>query len=130
MWPRFGPFLLYFIYLLSRCPAAFLWFACGPNLANRSGPPKCHHSTKYAGRGKVLDLGWICDRIKISVAQIGPVMFYFIYLFSWLIFGLPMACLWPKSGKPEWSTQMPSFYTVCGPGQGVGPLAGFGPELK
>ncbi len=37
-----------------------------------------------------------------------------------------MACLWPKSGKQKGSAQMPSFYTVCGPGQGFGS----GPEFK
>ncbi len=29
---------------------ALLWTACGPDLANRSGPPKCHHSTLHVGQ--------------------------------------------------------------------------------
>ncbi len=90
----------------------FGWLTCGnakaylrPKSGSRSGPPKCHHSTQYVGRSKVLDLVRIWARIQINVAQIGPVLVYFIYLFSWLIFGLPMACLWPKfansSGPPK-----------------------------
>ncbi len=29
---------------------ALLWPAFGPDLANRSGPPKCHHSTLHVGQ--------------------------------------------------------------------------------
>ncbi len=53
MWPRFGPVLLYLVYSWLTLGLPF----CGPNLANRSGPPKCHHSLQYVGRSKVLDLG-------------------------------------------------------------------------
>ncbi len=61
------------------------------------------------------------------MAQIWPVCFIlFIYLLSRLPCGLPMACLWPKFGKQERTAQVPSFFSVCGPEQGVG----FAPELK
>lgn len=39
-----------------RCICLFLVairFACGPELGNRSRPPKCHHSMRYVGRMKV-----------------------------------------------------------------------------
>ncbi len=29
---------------------ALLWPACGPDLENMSGPPKCHHSTLHVGQ--------------------------------------------------------------------------------
>ncbi len=41
-----------------------------------------------------------------------------------------MACLWPKFGEQERTAQVPSFFTICGPEQGVGSRAGSGPELK
>ncbi len=38
VWPRFGPVLLYLVYSWLTL-ALDTWLACGPNLANRSGPP-------------------------------------------------------------------------------------------
>ncbi len=56
--------------------------------------------------------------------RFGPVLLYLVC--SWLTLGLPLAYLLPKFGKQEWTGQVPSFFTVCGPEQGVGS----GPELK
>lgn len=28
---------------------AMFWSACGSDQANRSGPPKCHHTARWAG---------------------------------------------------------------------------------
>ncbi len=56
--------------------------------------------------------------------RFGPVLLYLVY--SWLTLGLPLSYLWPKFGKQERTTQVPSFFTVYGPEQGVGS----GPELK
>ncbi len=102
----------------------FGWLTCGnakaylrPKYANRSGPPKCHHSSQYVGRSKVVDLGRIWARIKINVAQILPVLLYLVY--SWLTLGLPFAFLWPKFGKHERTAQVPSFHVVCGPDESV-----------
>ncbi len=33
-----------------------------------------------------------------------------LFLCSWLTYGIAMACLWPRSGKQERSTQVPSFH--------------------
>lgn len=41
---------------------ALLWFSCGTELCNRSGLPKCRHSTQHVGwmtEPKVLGVGWI-----------------------------------------------------------------------
>ncbi len=48
--------------------AAFLWLACGPNQANRSGPPERHRSTRCGpdlGLGNSIDIWdgparWLC----------------------------------------------------------------------
>ncbi len=96
---------------------AFLWFTCGPNLANRSEPPKCYHSSQYEGRSKVLDLGQIWARIKINVAQ---------FWASSALFGLLMADIGPSFGllvAQIWQTgadrQVPSFHMVCGTDESV-----------
>ncbi len=71
----------------------------------------------------MLDLGRIWARIKINVAQIWA---------SSALFGLFMAdigpSLWPKFGKQERNTQVPSFHAVCGPDESVrcGPDLGLG----
>ena len=36
-----------------------IWLACGADLGNRRGPPKCHHSTRYVGRMKVLKVSGV-----------------------------------------------------------------------
>ncbi len=35
---------------------ALLWPAFGPDLANRSGPPKCHHSMPHVGQIIIPDV--------------------------------------------------------------------------
>ncbi len=52
-------------------------------------PPKCHHSSQYVGRNKVLDMGRIWARIKINVAQIWA---------SSALYGLFMADIGPSFG--------------------------------
>ncbi len=64
---------------------------------------------------------WIWDRsgpeLKSICPRFGPVLLYLVY--SWLTLGHPLACLWPKSGKQEWTAQVPSFHVVCGPDENV-----------
>lgn len=51
MWASFGLSVFFLV---------DIQLACGPDLGNRSGPPKCHHSMRYVGWMKVpklLDLG-------------------------------------------------------------------------
>ncbi len=38
-----------------------------------------------------------------------------LFICSWLICGIAMACFWARSGKQEQSTQVQSFHTTCGP---------------
>ena len=49
---RPGPVLGLFSSLLSK-HVAVIWPACGSDLTNRSGPPKCHHSTQFVS-GTIL----------------------------------------------------------------------------
>ncbi len=55
--------------------------------------------------------------LKSMWPRFGPVLVYLVY--SWLTLGLASACLWPKSGKQERITQVPSFHAVCGPDESV-----------
>lgn len=41
---------------------AMLLPACGSDLANSNGPPKCHHYTQYVGHMKVSGAGQTCAR--------------------------------------------------------------------
>ncbi len=68
VWPRFGPVLLFWVYLWLTLglPLNYLW----PKFGKQERTAKCHYSSQYVGRSKVLDLGWIWARIKINVAQI------------------------------------------------------------
>ncbi len=102
--------LVYFIYF-HGWHVAFLWLACGPNLANRSRPPSAI----------ILHSMWAGSMWP----RFGLALFYLVY--SLLTWDLPLACLWPKSGKQEWSAQVPSFHVVCGLNESVrcGPDLGF-----
>ncbi len=51
---------------------AFLWLTCGPNLTNRSGSPKCHHSTWYVGQMKVSGVGLIWAFRNFAFQAISP----------------------------------------------------------
>ncbi len=119
---QIGPVLVYFIYF-HGWHAAFLWLACGPNLANRSRPPKWHHSTWYVGQKKVSGVGLIwASGILLSgtdakTQKIEPDMIFFpvlylghliaetyntehIWFTPWLAF-VDCAKFLPKGG-PHW----------------------------
>ncbi len=55
--------------------------------------------------------------LKSMWPRFGPCLLYLVY--SWLIVGLLMACLWPKSGKQERTSLVLSFHAVCGPDESV-----------
>ncbi len=84
MWPRFGPGLVYFIYLFS-------WLTCGLLMADRPSAIIIH--SMWAGARC-----WIWARIKINVAQIWA---------SSALFGLFMADIGPSFGllaAQNWQT--------------------------
>ncbi len=98
VWPRFEPVLHHLVYswLTVGLPLAY----CGPNLANRSGPPKCHHSSQSVGRSKVLDM---CQNENQCGTDLGPLCFiWFIHrwhwAFLWLTCGPNLA---NRSGPPK-----------------------------
>ncbi len=82
---------------------AFLWLTCGPNLANRSGPPKCHILHSMWARARC----WIWAGSGPELKSMGPrfetVLLYLVY--SWLTLGLPLAYFGPnlanRSGPPK-----------------------------
>ncbi len=125
MWPRFRPVLFYFINLFivtaamwpSYCLLVAQIWQTGvdhPNaiiLHSMWARARCKI---WAGSGPELKSMW---------PRFGPVLLYLVY--SWLALGLPLAYLWPKFGKQERTAQAPSFFTLCGPEQGVGS----GPDL-
>ncbi len=87
MWPRFEPVLHHLVY--SKLTLGLPLVYCGPNLANRSGPPKCHHSSQSVGRSKVLDM---CHNENQCGTDLGPLYFiWFIHRWHW-------AFLWPTCG--------------------------------
>ncbi len=92
VWARCGPVLLHFFFFYGW-HSALLWLNCGPNLANRSGPPKCHHSTQYVGQMKMSSVGrfW-ATAILVSGPDVGQ--FCFICFF----YGGHAALLWLNCG--------------------------------
>ncbi len=84
---------------------AVRWPAFGPLT-------KCHHSMQHVGY--MRNVGKTRVRIKSTVAHIRASF----GLFGWFTYG--NAKVLPKSGKQERNALVPSFFTVCGPEQGVG----------
>ena len=66
IWATFGMFGRHVV---------LLWLTCGPDLANRSGLPKCHHSTWH--------VGWMTGSLvqifakAILLCELGDVVFLF-----------------------------------------------------
>ncbi len=112
MWPRFGLVLLFLVYswLKLGLLLAYLWSTFGkqertaqvPSFFTVCGPEQ------GVGSGPELKSMW---------PRFGLVLLYLVY--SWLTLGLPLAYLWPKSGKQERTAQVPSFHAVCGPDESV-----------
>ncbi len=71
---------------------------------------QCRPRSKSKGVGSGPEL-------KSMWPRFGPVLLYLVY--SWLTLGLPLAYLWPKSGKQERTAQVPSFHAVCGSDESV-----------
>ena len=91
-----GPFLVkiqcsyvlcvFWVWASSGLSGLFLvdiWLACGPDLGNSSGPPKCHHSMQYVGQmtvPKVLGVGqiWATAVLLSGIAGITCTIRYFV----------------------------------------------------
>ncbi len=121
VWPRFRPVLVYCIYLFSVAamqPCFGLLVAQILQTGVDCPSAIILHSMWVGARC------WNLARIKIRVAQIwaSSASFGLFMADSGPSFGL----LWPKFGKQERTAQVPSFFTVCGPEQGVGYM----PEWK
>ncbi len=118
MWPRFEPVLLYLVYswLTLGLPLASLWPKFGKQ--ERTAQVPSFFTVCGPEQGVVS-----APELKSVWPRFGPVLLYLVY--SWLTLGLPLAYLWPKSGKQEWTAQVPSFHVVCGPDESVR----FGPDL-
>lgn len=71
------------------------WSRTGPNLGYRSF---------------LFWFGWIWTKLGLVLVNSGC---------SWLTCGHAIACLWFRSGKQQWTTQVPSLHAVCGPHEGV-----------
>ncbi len=71
--------------------AALIWLNCGPNLANRSGPPKCHHSTRHVGQMKTSSVGRIWATAILLSGNHVYLLSYFMYRKMFLIFSCVIA---------------------------------------
>ncbi len=115
MWPRFGPVLVYFIYL-------FIVKAMQPSYGLLVAQICC----KQERTAQVPSFFTVCGleqgvgygpELKSMWPRFWPVLLYLDY--SWLTLGLPLVYLWPKSGKQERTAQVPSFHALCGSDESV-----------